>query len=314
MNVLLTHGYFMHEDEREAVVQKPYPPLGLLYLTAYLTQRDVEVEVYDTTFSSFDSLAARLLNDPPTYLGIYVNLMTKRNVLRILRLLRELPELARVRVILGGPEVTHHVDHWLHAGADAVVIGEGEETLYELLCAWDSGAAISGVDGIAYKDALGFHQRTSPRKLTKQLDMLPPPQRSAIDLQPYFECWRRAHGVAMTSVSTMRGCPYTCRWCSRAVYGQSYRRRSADKVVEELVQVASTYGIDHFWFVDDVFTISQRWIESFADAVRTRELKITYECITRADCMNESMAELLAESGCSKVWIGAESGSQRILA
>ena len=115
------------------------------------------------------------------------------------------------------------------------------------------------------------------------------------------------------SVSTMRGCPYTCRWCSRAVYGLTYRRRSPEKVVEELLQIKQEYNPDTIWFVDDVFTISHKWLAGFNEELKRKNLKIKYECITRADRMNEEVIETLKDSGAFRVWIGAESGSQRII-
>ncbi|MEP7168176.1 MAG: radical SAM protein, partial [Bacteroidota bacterium] len=115
------------------------------------------------------------------------------------------------------------------------------------------------------------------------------------------------------SVSTMRGCPYTCKWCSRAVYGQTYRRISPALVADELEWIQKNYTVDTIWFVDDVFTISHKWMKEFADEIEKRNLKIKYECITRADRMNEEVIQLLKKSGCFRVWIGAESGSQKII-
>ena len=139
------------------------------------------------------------------------------------------------------------------------------------------------------------------------------PDRHAIDLQPYLSAWKDHHGQATTSLSTMRGCPYTCRWCSRAVYGLSYRRRSPKLVVDEIEKVLQDFEVDAFWVVDDVFTVSHKWLREFRDEVVRRGIKFKYECITRADRMNEQVIEMLLETGCFRVWIGAESGSQRII-
>jgi radical SAM superfamily enzyme YgiQ (UPF0313 family) len=111
----------------------------------------------------------------------------------------------------------------------------------------------------------------------------------------------------------MRGCPYTCRWCSRAVYGLTYRRRSPEKVVEELQKIKAEYNPDTIWFVDDVFTISHKWLSGFNEELKKNNLKIKFECISRADRMNEEVIKVMKESGCFRVWIGAESGSQRII-
>lgn len=111
----------------------------------------------------------------------------------------------------------------------------------------------------------------------------------------------------------MRGCPYTCKWCSRAVYGLSYRRRSPEKVVEEMEKINQAYHPDSLWFVDDVFTISHKWMEAFKQELRKKALIIPYECITRADRLNEEVIKALKETGCFRVWIGAESGSQKVI-
>src|SRR4051812_8871183 len=157
MKVLLTHGYFLGEDVKEQRIMRPYPPLGILYLAAYLDERGVAVEVFDSTFSSQAALHQRLLAAPPDVLGIYTNLMTKLNVLAIVRFVRSQPSLERTRVVLGGPEVTHHAERFLEHGADVIVIGEGEETLHALVGAWSSAAGstvpLGDIPGIAFRDA-----------------------------------------------------------------------------------------------------------------------------------------------------------------
>ena len=220
--------------------------------------------------------------------------------------------------MLGGPEVTQHVDRFLEHGADVVVIGEGEETTHALVGAWREGgpsAPLGDIPGLAFRDAATCETvRTAPRGLLKSLDELPMPKREAVDLQPYLDAWRTRHGSNAVSVSTMRGCPYSCRWCSRAVYGESYRRRSANLVADEIQLIVDRYHPDSLWFVDDVFTINHSWLAALTDELARRNLRVPYECITRADRLNERAVGLLQQSGCFRVWIGAESGSQKVLA
>jgi len=316
MKVLLTHGYFLGEDVKEQRIMRPYPPLGILYLAAYLKARGQRADVFDTTFSSPAALERRLLDERPDVIGIYTNLMTKLNVLRIMRFIRARPELASSRIVLGGPEVTHHADRFLEHGADVIVIGEGEETLHALVAAWAAGgrdAPLGDIPGIAWRDSGGNVARTPPRPLLRSLDDLPEPARDALDLQPYLTAWRAHHGSNAVSVSTMRGCPYTCRWCSRAVYGGSYRRRAPRLVADEIAHIAERYRPDSLWFVDDVFTINHRWLEALTVELEARGLRVPYECITRADRLDERSVALLKRSGCFRVWIGAESGSQAVL-
>jgi anaerobic magnesium-protoporphyrin IX monomethyl ester cyclase len=317
MKVLLTHGYFLSEDPKEQRIMRPYPPLGILYLAAYLEQRGQPVTVFDSTFSTRDALERQLLDVRPDVVGIYTNLMTKLNVLAIVRFIRAQPLLARTRVVLGGPEVTHHADKFLEHGADVIVVGEGEETMHALVTAFaeaGSGAPVlAGLTGIVYRDDDGAVVRTGPRALMKSLDELPMPKREALDLQPYLRAWRAHHGTNAISISTMRGCPYSCRWCSRAVYGESYRRRSPRLVADEIQAIVDRYHPDSLWFVDDVFTINHRWLDGLTTELESRNLRVPYECITRADRLDEKSAALLKRSGCFRVWIGAESGSQKIL-
>ncbi|MEM0997436.1 MAG: radical SAM protein [Bacteroidota bacterium] len=314
MKVLLTHGYFLYEDEKEQQIMRPYPPLGLLYISAYLKEKGVDSAVFDTTFSRMAALQAHLLSHRPPFVAIYVNLMTKLNVLRIIRFIREHDALRGTRIILGGPEVTYHDAHFLEHGADYIVRGEGEITLWDLVTTVDSGNPfLDQVPGISFINARGEVVRTPDRAKIKDINVLPFPDRAAIDLNLYFQAWKSHHGHSAASINTMRGCPYSCKWCSRAVYGLSYRRRSPKLVVDELVWIQEHYEVDTFWFVDDVFTVSHKWLRQFAEELAAREVKVAYECITRADRMNEEVIELLKQSGCFRVWIGAESGSQRIL-
>ena len=318
--VLLTHGYFLQEDPKEQAIMKPYPPLGILYLSAWLDRHGVANAVFDTTFSSRDLLHKHLLTQRPRIAALYTNLMTKPNVVELMRFIRSQDTLRQTRIVLGGPDVTHNTDEYLAAGADLLVIGEGEQTLLDIALA---DAAEPGADtiparfghipGLAYALPDGSTHRTAPREKLRDLDALPLPNRHKTNLQQYLDVWKNAHGHSAISLSTQRGCPYTCRWCSTAVYGQSYRRRSPAAVVDEIQHLQTQYNFDLIWFVDDVFTVSHKWLAEFAAELKRRQVRVAYECITRADRMNEEVLRLLKDSGCFRVWIGAESGSQRII-
>ncbi len=314
MKALLTHGYFIKEDLTERKIMKPYPPLGILYLSAYLNQHGIENKIFDSTFSSKEELKEFLLKEKPEYIAIYINLMTKLNVLEMISFVKSSNELNSSKIILGGPEVRYNADDLLMHGADCVVIGEGENTLLELIKTLDTKKIedLSKVNGIGYInfDVAVF---TPERSLISNLDDLPFPNREGINIKDYQKVWKERHKQDAVSVSTMRGCPYTCRWCSRAVYGLSYRRRSPKKVVEELRSIKENYNPDSIWFVDDVFTVSHIWLNEFNEELKKQNVKINYECITRSDRMNEEVLRLMKESGCFRVWIGAESGSQRVI-
>ncbi len=290
---------------------RPYPPLGLLYVAAWLEKHGIANAVFDTTFSSMQSLQQHLLTARPDYCCIYVNLMTKVNVVQIMQWMQQ--HLPAATIILGGPEVRNHAENFLEYGAHFIVLGEGEVTTLELLQHLQQGKEPVQVAGLVYKAPDGTIHKTGDREKIKDLNSLPLPAREKIDLQAYLDAWKQAHGMNAISVNTMRGCPYTCKWCSRAVYGLSYRRRSPEHVVAELKYLKTNYQPDTLWFVDDVFTVSHKWLAAFAEEVRRQDAVIPYECITRADRMSEEVIDLLKASGCFRVWIGAESGSQRVI-
>ncbi len=313
MSVILTHAYYLAEDPREQRIMKPYVPLGILSIAAFLKQHGVQNEVIDTTFSDFQSHCTQIATLAPRVIGIYTNLMTRPNVIRLIRFIKSDSRLKNTSVILGGPEVRYSAENLLEAGADFIVNGEGEQTMLELSVHLLQGTGmLDQIHGIAFRKS-GITITTPEREKLKNPDELPMPARNKVDMQRYFSTWKEHHGYSAISVSTMRGCPYTCRWCSRAVYGQSYRRRSPATVVAELKEIKNNYNADIIWFVDDVFTISHKWLREFRDALNAEGLMIRYECITRADRMNDEVIALLKDTGCFRVWIGAESGSQRII-
>ncbi|MGB0403672.1 MAG: B12-binding domain-containing radical SAM protein [Salibacteraceae bacterium] len=312
MKILLTHGYFLAEDEKEQAIMKPYPTLGLLYISGYLKQKKVEHDVFDTTFSTTEKFKRHLLSNQPEIIAFYANLMTKVKVIELIKFIRSEASLKETKIVLGGPDLTYNQKNYLNAGVDYLIIGEGEESFYELTKAIEKGSDIGDIQGISYLDN-GELTMNTPRTKIKDLEDLPLPNREAYPIEKYLETWKTHHGESALNISTQRGCPYTCKWCSTAVYGQSYRRRPAKAVVAELKFLKERYNPDTFWFVDDVFTVSHKWLEEFHAEVLASGITIKYECITRAERMNDKVLAWLKESGCFRVWIGAESGSQKII-
>jgi len=310
-NLLLTHGYFLFDDPKELKIMKPYVPLGILYICSHLRSKGFDVEVFDTTFSSLRDLARHLQSETPSVLGVYANLMTRKNVVEIVRIAHQ----AGWKTIVGGPEPGAYVREYLESGADVVVLGEGEITMEELLPALreKSDSSLARIDGIAFFGEDGQLHQTSPRTQIADLDAQPWPARDAIDVMRYVQTWRDAHGQGSLSFITARGCPYRCRWCSHQVFGMTHRRRKPVAVVDEVESLLSTYHPDMVWIADDVFTIHHGWLRQYTAEMRRRGLRIPFECISRADRLNNEIVDLLAELGCFRVWIGSESGSQRIL-
>jgi anaerobic magnesium-protoporphyrin IX monomethyl ester cyclase len=311
-DILLTHGYFLSEDEKERQIMKPYPPLGLLYLSAYLKRAGFSVEIFDSTFAERTDLVSHFAAHPGGTVGIYTNLMTRRSVLEIVRAAKQ----HRWSVVLGGPESANYTTEYLGAGVDVVVVGEGELTLTEVLGALAKRGPhrLQEVCGVAFRDENGAVVRTPERAKIADLDSLPWPDREGIDHQLYLDAWKKHHGASSINLITARGCPYRCNWCSHAVYGFTHRRRSPALVADEVQWIVERYAPDQVWYADDVFTISHPWLASYAAELRKRGIHRPFETITRADRMqNESVASQLQELGCYRIWIGSESGSQRIL-
>lgn len=310
-NVLLSHGYCLAEDPHEREVMMPYPPLGLLYIASHLKNRGFEVTVHDLTFSSLDEFYRRLEETTPKVLGLYGTLLTRATLLKMIMLGRE----AGAWIVLGGPEPAPHAEEYLNRGADVIVSGEGEETLEELLDHLPRHGleGLEEVRGILFKDPSGSIVRTPARPQIRNLDQQPFPARDQIDLARYLDTWRSHHGHSSVSLITSRGCPYTCTWCSHAVFGRSHRRRSPESVADEVSHIVAAYQPDRLWYADDVFTLNRPWVVRYAAELDRRGIHLPFECISRADRLTEEVVEALAAMGCRRLWIGSESGSQRIL-
>ncbi|MGH2538177.1 MAG: B12-binding domain-containing radical SAM protein, partial [Candidatus Promineifilaceae bacterium] len=311
MDIFLSHGYFIAEDAHEQKVMKPYPPLGLLYISSHLKAKGFAVRLFDTTFGRLAEFEAALRRERPGLVGLYCNLMTKQAVLRQLQMCRQVG----ATVVLGGPEPVNYPAEYLAAGADLIVVGEGERTLEELIphLARHGLAQIEAIPGLIYRDDAGRPARTPAREQIKALSAQPWPDREAIEMERYLSTWKEHHGLSSVSLITARGCPYICHWCSHSVFGHSHRRRTAEDVVAEVAWIKERYDPDQLWYADDVLTIANRWFLRYAALLRERGLRLPFECISRADRLNDEVIAALAEMGCYRLWIGAESGSQRIL-
>jgi radical SAM superfamily enzyme YgiQ (UPF0313 family) len=314
MDILLTHGYILSEDPHEAEIMRPYPPLGLLYLSSYLKERGYEVGVSDATFGDPASFHSLVEAERPPVVGIYANMLTRGTALRMARFCRDRGS----RVVMGGPDPANYPRAYLTRGADVVVVGEGERTLEELLVRSIGGMqwgvdSLRGVKGIVYREEGGQIVRTEPRLHIDDLDALPFPDRTSIDVDAYLRAWRRHHGRGSVSLITARGCPYRCAWCSHAVFGYSHRQRSPENVAAEVELILDAYAPEMLWYADDVFGMDKEWLRSYAEELERRQVRVPFEATSREDRLDEDVVRTLADMGCFRLWIGAESGSQRLL-
>ena len=311
MKLILTHTYFIAEDEHEKQIMKPYPPLGLLYLSAFLKQHRVNVEVYDTTFSTYPALIDFLRSKQPDILGIHCNLLTKYTVLKLIRYCKE----NGIISVLGGPDASTQVREFLSYGADIIISGEGETPLLTVLERLRSHSKheLHEIPNVSFTDKQGKIVQNCRQASRQRLDDYPFPDREAIDLHRYLDTWEKYHGQRSVSLITARGCAFTCKWCSHSVYGWTHRRRRPEKVVEEIRGIVDRYRPTHLWYADDVFTVNKHWLIKFHRLMTEAGIHLPFECIARADKIDEEIVQILKDLGCYRVWFGAESGSQRIL-
>jgi anaerobic magnesium-protoporphyrin IX monomethyl ester cyclase len=134
-----------------------------------------------------------------------------------------------------------------------------------------------------------------------------------VNIERYRAVWIAAHGYFSLNMAASRGCPFRCSWCAKPIWGNQYAQRSAESVAAEFTYLKHRFEPDHIWFADDIFGFRPSWVRRFAHAVRDANARVPFTIQTRADLTTEAMAEALKEAGCAEAWLGAESGSQRIL-
>jgi radical SAM superfamily enzyme YgiQ (UPF0313 family) len=321
--VLVGQTYFLRFDPKLHAQMQPYPPLGSLYAAAILRDAGHEVAFFDAMLAQTeDEWAAAVDRERPAIALLYednFNYLSKMCLLRMREAGFTMSAMARergARVIVGGSDATDHAADYLAHGADVVLIGEGDATIVELLPALEAGTdeALEAVAGIAFRRADGTVHTTARRPDIKDLDALPLPARDLVDLDRYRAIWMERHGYFSLNIATTRGCPFHCNWCAKPIWGQRYNVRSPDNVVTELRWLRDHARPDHLWFADDIMGLKPGWLARFADLVERDGVRIPFKCLGRADLLlRAGDIEALARAGASIVWIGAESGSQRVL-
>jgi anaerobic magnesium-protoporphyrin IX monomethyl ester cyclase len=324
--VLFAHGHLLRNDSKQYAIGKPYPPLATLFAAAHLRSLGHDVALFDPMLDeSARGFSAALDRAAPDVVVLYddsFNWFTKMCLSRMreaaLGMIRE----ARGRgltVIVAGHDAADDPETYLRGGADFVLVGEGELTLGELVghiaaarVGEEAEAGILSIAGITLLHR-GFLRRTSPRKLLQDLDVLPLPAWDLVDIPRYRAFWQERHGYFSLNLVTTRGCPYLCNWCAKPVYGNTYHSRSPASVIAEMRLLRERYAPDHFWFCDDILGLKSRWLVAWSEAVLAEGVRTPFLCQTRADLMTEENVAALARAGAREVWLGAESGSQRVL-
>jgi anaerobic magnesium-protoporphyrin IX monomethyl ester cyclase len=315
MRILVTHNYYLPLDPKQFKAQKPYPPLGTLYAASVLRKQTTDLHFHDVQFQSDPNHFASVLSKvKPEVVLIYedgFNYLTKMCLTNMREAAFRMIELAKevnAKVWISGSDSTDHYTEYLDKGADVVLFGEGEQTLVDLI----QNPDLQSIKGIAF-----YHQSkvvsTPKRPVLNDLDSLGFPAWDLLDIVPYQKAWSQ-HGYFSINIATTRGCPFKCNWCAKPIYGNRYNSHSPEYITQLIEYMKSLFSFDHIWFCDDIFGLKPNWVQEFSHLLFEKSLRIPFKIQSRADLLvKENTVEALAQAGCDEVWIGAESGSQKIL-
>ncbi len=311
----------MRYDPKQWATGSPYPPLATIGAAALLRQKGFSVSLFDTMFvESPDQVIEALSRQRPDFFVVYddgFNYLTKMCLTNMREAAFRMIQFARQQgciVIVSSSDSTDHYHDYLQKGADFVLLGEGEQTLLELVSSISARR-----DDFRQIAGLAWMQNKLPvcndrRKVMKDLDSLPLPAWDLVDIDSYRRIWMDSHGYFSLNISTTRGCPFKCNWCAKPIYGNRYNARSPQHVVEEIKMLQTRYAFDHIWMCDDIFGLKPDWVVEFAELVQREGLHFRFKIQSRADLLvQENYVRALARAGCDNVWMGAESGSQQIL-
>ncbi len=315
--ILLGQSYFLRFDPKLWEAMQPYPPLGTLYAASYLRKHGYEVALFDAMLAESEEDWAKSLDEnQPQYALLYednFNYLSKMCLLRMREAAFKMIRMAKSRgctVILCGADASDHYRLYLQAGADYVLIGEGEETLVELLAFLSERRDPSQLIGLAARQTRLIRRRPD----ISNLDALPFPAWDLVDVEKYRLIWLKRHGYFSMNMVTTRGCPFHCNWCAKPIWGQRYHSRSPENVAAEMKWLKETYRPDHIWYADDILGLKPGWLPRLAEALRAQGSLIPFKCLSRADLLiRPGEVEALSRLGAQTVWMGAESGSQKIL-
>lgn len=319
--ILLTHSYFLHFDPKQLKSGTPYAPLATLYAAALLTQHAFQTAFHDSMFAlSAHEIATRIETEKPLLFVICddgFNYLTKMCLTNMRNAAFEMIALAKksgCTVVVSSSDSTDHAEKYLQQGADYIVIGEAEQTLLELgRCLLRNKGEVSSIPGLAY---LQNNQliKTVKRENLRNLDELPLPAWELLDAKPYEQMWRNRKGYFSMNMVTTRGCPFKCNWCAKPIYGNRYHSRSPEQVVKEIRLLKQQFAIDHIWFADDIFGLKPGWVKRFNELLKQEQIHVRFKIQSRVDLLlEEDTIAQLAAAGCEEIWVGAESGSQKIL-
>jgi anaerobic magnesium-protoporphyrin IX monomethyl ester cyclase len=324
LSILVCHSYYLQFDRKQLERAKPYPPLATLQVAALLRQAGHAVQLFDAMLSTgVEEFEARLRPGPDLVL-VYednFNFLSKMCLAQMRRACFEMIRLAAgtgARVIAAGADVSDAPGEYLRAGADLALVGEGLSSLLELLPRLDANrtlapaALMEGLPGVAalHEGQVRLAHSETLLPSTAQPEL---PAWDLVDMDRYRDTWLKAHGFFSLNMAASRGCSFRCSWCAKPIWGNRYLQRAATSVAAEMSYLKQRFQPDHVWFADDIFGFKVDWVLEFARAAQASGGPVPFTIQTRADLVTERMAEGLREAGCREAWIGAESGSQRVL-
>jgi anaerobic magnesium-protoporphyrin IX monomethyl ester cyclase len=319
-DVLLTHSYHLAYDRKQVRKMQPYPPLGTLYAASVLRAHGISVAVFDTMLRSPAEFREALHYHRPRCVAIYeddFNFLSKMCLTRMREVAWQISHEARSfgsTVISHGSDATDHPEEYLRHGSQFVLFGEAEIPLRSLCAALLKNGETDRIPGLGTLESGGKLRRQpgAPPTSAAWID-LPSPARDLIDLSPYRNAWTASHGYFSINMVASRGCPYRCNWCAKPISGDRFHMRSAESVANEMAELKLAYGAEHIWFGDDVFALNRHWVQELADCVQRRGEIAPFKVQSRADLMTAETVEALRRAGCTEVWMGVESGSQKVL-
>ena len=320
--ILISHSYFLKLDTKELENGKPYPPLAPLQLAAWIKEGlGWDVEFHDVMFDpDWRALTGKINTLEPDIFILYdddFNFLTKMCLENMRDTVFETLKNCKKQglFIAHGSDASDQAADYLKQGFDLVVHRNAEKVVMDILQNWPQSKdfdALCAMDGVSYLKNNEHVQNPQARK-NLPMEEAPMPAWEKINVAPYQKMWRERHGYFSLNVATSHGCPFRCNWCAKPLYGRSYKALSPERAAAEFHFLAQEMGAEHLWVADDIFALKPGWIDAFADEMERLDCHIQYKCQNRADLITEELAAGLARSGCEEVWLGVESGSQKIL-
>ena len=267
-------------------------PLGIGYVASSLSQKGHDVTLLDITEDDLPVLD-RLADNRPDIVALSITTPQLKMAAAVLEHVRRI--VPGVPLAAGGIHPSYFKETFLDDfNIDYVIYGEGEETMCELCDAiGKTSSYISRVNGLVFRDENGKIVINPPRKLIGDLNIIPFPAREMVNYGTYLTppgiirgLWTERCG----NITTSRGCPGRCTYCGvNYLYGNTYRRRTVDNVLEEIDLLVSRYNIDGLYFMDDTFLMGTQWIEEFAVKFSARKYNLKWSCYGRVDTVNEKI-------------------------